>query len=134
MCAKFQVDQSMFVRVKAVFVFVWKEEKKEEKKLKLWSLVPRKWLAQFTSNLKCSLLLYRWALPQQIWCSLDKRSWIYESVKIATFLFLLINTPTCTHYRLRAPRASWAVWHYHVSWYQMYTSIRVVSSKHSQYL
>ena len=38
---------------------------------------------------------YKRALPQQIWCSSDKRWRIYECVKIATLLFLL---------RMRAPR------------------------------
>ena len=31
------------------------EEKNEEKKLKLWSLVSRKWLERFSSNLECGL-------------------------------------------------------------------------------
>ena len=31
------------------------EEKNEEKKLKLWPLVSRKWLERFSSNLECGL-------------------------------------------------------------------------------
>ena len=87
MCAKFQLNQSMHSRVRVIFVFVRKEEdKNEEQKPKLWSLVSQKRLAQFTSTLECSFLLY----PPQIWCSSDKRSRIYECMKIATLLFLLI--------------------------------------------
>ena len=86
-CNKFQPDQSMYMWVRANFVICAKDKeqakKKTEKKLKLWSLVSRKQLVQFTSNLKCSLP-YRQAPPQQIWCSSDKRSQIYEYVKIAT--------------------------------------------------
>ena len=33
---------------------------------------------------------HRRALPQQIWCFSDKRLLIYECMKIATLLFLLI--------------------------------------------
>ena len=34
---------------------VRKKEKNEEKKPKLWSLVSRKWLERFSSNLECGL-------------------------------------------------------------------------------
>ena len=34
----------------------------------------------------------RRALPQQMWCSSDKRSWIYKCAKITTLLFLLKYT------------------------------------------
>ena len=44
MCAKFQPDQSMHSRVRAVFVCLCekKEKKKNEEKLKLWSLISMK--------------------------------------------------------------------------------------------
>ena len=40
---------------------------------------------------------YRRALPLQIWCSSDKRSRIYECVKIVTLLFLLIYSLPFAH-------------------------------------
>ena len=52
--AKFQLDRSMHSRVRVVFVFVRKEEKNEEQKLKLCSLVS---LVRFASFLECSLPL-----------------------------------------------------------------------------
>ena len=56
---------------------------------------------------------HRWALPQQIWCSSDKRSRIHECVKIATLLLLLIYSLlfTCTPGFLGRTK------HYRVSWY-----------------
>ena len=61
---------------------------------------------------------YRLALSQQILCSSDKRWRIYECVKIATLLFLLI-------YLLLFARApfSWAVRHTTVCLDSIFTSI-----------
>ena len=58
---------------------------------------------------------YRWALPQQIWCSSDKRSQIYECVRIATLFFLLI----CLLLFARAPGFLDRTTHYCVSWFVM---------------
>ena len=57
-------------------------------------------------------LHHRRALPQQIWCSSDKRSRIYECVKIATLLFLLIYSLPFVH----APGFLGCTTHYRVSW------------------
>ena len=76
-------------QVRVVFVFVQKEKKNEEQKLKLGSLVSRKHLALFASIWNVASP-NRQALPQQIWCASDLRWRIYECVKIATLLFLLI--------------------------------------------
>ena len=52
------------------------------------------------------------ALIWQIWCSSDKRSRIYECVKIATLLFLLIYSLLFA----RAPSFLGRTTHYCVSW------------------
>ena len=79
----------MRFQVRVVFVFVQKE-KKTKKNTEAFGLLYLRngWydLLQIW-NVACH---YRRALPQQIWCSLDKRSRIYECVKITTLLFLLV--------------------------------------------
>ena len=58
LCAKFQGNRSTHLRFIAIFESVQKdkeEKKNEEKKLKLWQLVSRKWLERFPSNLECRL-------------------------------------------------------------------------------
>ena len=57
MHAKFQGDQSTRLHFIAIFASVreHEEEKNEEKTLKLWRLVSRKWLERLPSNLECKL-------------------------------------------------------------------------------
>ena len=89
-CTKFQPNRSTGLRVRANFVICAKRRRKrrkwQSKKLKLWLPVT---LTQLWNVTSC----YKWALQQQIWWSLDKRSWINECIKIADFfLFLLIHS------------------------------------------
>ena len=86
-CAKFQLDQSMYSWVRVVFVFVRKEKRKKTRNEN------RNFGHSYLGNGWCDLLqlwnvasCYRQAFPPQIWCSSDKRSRIYECVKIATLL------------------------------------------------
>ena len=74
------------------------EKKKKKRRTKTETLVSHSWhdVLQFWNPDSP----YRQAVPQQIWCSSDKRSHIYECVKITTLLFLLIYTHSC----LRMPR------------------------------
>ena len=68
-----------------------KRENKTKKTRKLKSLLThllKKTLCNFL-QIWCVVFLGRWALPQQCWCSLNKRSWNYKCVKIVTLLFLL---------------------------------------------
>ena len=77
----------MRFRIRTVFVLVQKEDKKTETYLRNaygWRDLLQIW--NVASH-------HRRALPQQIWCSSDKRSWIYECMNIATLLFLLIYSP-----------------------------------------
>ena len=82
----------MHFRVRAVFVVqrrLIRRKKNEEKNWNFghlylrngWYNLLRIWSVAFR---------YGQALPQQIWCSSDKRSQIYKCVKMATLLFLLI--------------------------------------------
>jgi len=78
-----------------------KRKKNEKLKLKLWSLVQlvsRKTAGTIYFNFGMYIAsCYRQALPPQIWCSSDKRSGIFERVKIATLLFLLIYSLPFAH-------------------------------------
>jgi len=58
-CTKFQLDQNTCLRVRAKFVICAKKKKnwRTMKKLEFWSLISRKRLTQFTSNLVSSLPL-----------------------------------------------------------------------------
>jgi len=111
-CAKFQPDWSMHSQVKAVFVFVRMWEKKNKKKKKL-SLVTR--ISEMAGTIYFKFAFcYRRALSPQIWCSSDKRSRIYECMKITTLLFLLIYSLAfaCVQGFLGCTTR------YHVSWLQ----------------
>ena len=96
---KFQQDQSTHFRVRADFVICAKRRRKKTSKKKTKN---KNWnfgllylgkagrdLLQFC-NPASPYRPYRRAVPQQIWWSSGKRSRIYECVKIATLLFLLI--------------------------------------------
>ena len=93
-CAKFQPDQGIF----SSFCVCAKRRKKPN-----WnfahSYLRNGWhnLLQIWNVAFC----YRRTLPPQIWCSSDKRSQIYECMKIYTLLF---STPVCTH----PMQGSWA--------------------------
>ena len=101
-CAKFQLDQSMH----SWFLCLCKKKKKT--KNKNWnfgrSYLGNGWhdLLQLWNVASC----YRRAFSPQIWCSSDKRSQMYECVKIITLLFLLIYLLPFAH----AP-FSWAARH-----------------------
>ena len=65
------------------------EEKKQEIKTKLCSLVSRKWLERFSSNLVCRLPLLAGTSLAKLFQS-DKGSQSYIGVKIVFSFFLLI--------------------------------------------
>jgi len=106
-CAKFQLNRSMHSRVRVAFVFMQKEKEKKTKS-KNWNFahlyLGNSWrdLLQFWNVASP----YRQTLPQQIWCSSDKRWRIYECAKIATLLFLLIYSLPFAQ-----PPFSWAARH-----------------------
>ena len=81
------------MQVKVIFQVCEKTKKKEKKTKKKTRKFAhpylRKTLRDFL-QIWCVVSLGRWAPPQQLWFSLDKMSWSYECVKLATLLFLLI--------------------------------------------
>ena len=81
------------------FLCLYKKKKKKKMKNK-----NRNFDHSYLGNSWCNLLqlwnvasYYRQALPPQMWCSLDKRSRIYECVEIVTLLFLLIYSLPFAH-------------------------------------
>ena len=115
-CTEFQPDRSTHLRVRVDFVICAKRRRRRrrirrKKTNKNWnfglSYLGNAWrnLLQFWNPASP----YRRAVPQQIWWSSGKRSLIYECVKIATLLVLLI-------YSLPFARARGRTTHYRVSW------------------
>jgi len=116
-CTKFQLDQSKHLRVRANFVICVKRRRKRKKtKKNNWNFG-----LSYLRNAWCDLFQFwnpasphRWALPQQVWWSSVKRSRIYECLKIATLLFLLIYSLPF----VRTQGFLGHTTHYHVSWYR----------------
>ena len=115
-CTKFQPDQSTHLQVMADFAICAKRRRRKKKtKNKKWNFG-----LSYLGNAWCDLLQfwnaaspYKWAVSQQIWWSLGKKSRIYGCVKIETLLFLLIHSLPFA----RAPGFLGCTTHYRVSWY-----------------
>ena len=107
-CTKFQRDWLTCLRVRLIFQVFEKtnKQKKRRKNLKVCSLIS--WKCDFL-QIWCVVSLGRQAPPQQLWCSLDKRTWSYECVKNCDFV-VPVNIVVCAH-----PVFLGRMTHFHVS-------------------
>ena len=99
LCAKFQGNRSTHLRFIAIFASVRKHKeerrRKRRKKMKLWQLIPQKWLERFPSNFACRL---PWLAGNSVANLVSIGSWITEIQKCENEVFFLqVNISTVLH-------------------------------------